>query len=80
VHLYDGIVGNVTFCIVIFDSIVALNDVRSAVVVIVFIVVPDMSVQVTETLSSGGLNCLARACQSYVIVHIRIALRPSTTG
>ena len=81
VHLYDGIVGNMTFSIVIFDSIVVLNVLRSVVVVIVFTVVPDVSVQMTETLSSGGaLNCLPRACQSYVTLHIRIALRPSTTG
>jgi len=81
VHLYDGIVRNMTSSIVIFDSIVALNVVRSAVVVIVFTVVPDMSVQVSETLSFGRiLDCFARACQSYVILHIRVALRPSTTG
>ena len=80
VHLYDGIVDNMTFSIVIFDSIVALDVVRSAVVVIVFIVFPDMSVQVSEALSTGGILTLARACQSYVILHTRIALRPSTTG
>ena len=80
-HLYDGIVRRATFSIVKFDSIVALNVVRSAVVVIVFIVIPDMSVQVSETLSFGGvLDCLAGACQSYVILHINIALRSSTTG
>ena len=80
-HLYDGIVRDMAFSIVMFDSIVALNVVRSAVVVIVFTVIPDVSVQVSETFNFGGvLDCLAGACQSYVILHIRIALRPSMTG
>ena len=54
-HLYDGIVRRATFSIVKFDSIVALNVVRSAVVVIVFTVIPDVSVQVSETFNFGGV-------------------------
>ena len=52
-HLYDGIVRDMAFSIVMFDSIVALNVVRSAVVVIVFTVIPDVSVQVSETFNFG---------------------------
>jgi len=70
-----------TFSIVIFDSIVPLDVLGSAVVVIVFTVIPDVSVQVSETFNFGGvLDCLAGACQSYVILHIRVTLRPLMTG
>ena len=78
VQLCDGIVPDVTFCIVILVSTVPWNVAGSAVVLTV---VPDTAVQLRDTLSPGrALNCLAGACQSYVILHVRVALSPLTTG
>ena len=65
VHLCDRAASNVTFSIAKFDSIFPLNVPGSAAVFVDLRVVPDTSVQMAETLSSGGvLNCMAFACQS----------------
>jgi len=77
-QLWGRIVACITLIRVILVSTVPRNLVGSAALLTV---VPSTSAQLTETLSLGGaLNCLACACQSYVILHIRVTSRPLMAG
>ena len=78
VHVCDGIYPEIAFFNIILVSTVSLNFFGSAVV---FTVVPDTPVQLSVTSSFGFAEKFEfRACQSYVMLHVRVVSPPSTTG